>query len=167
MPVSPQRGQILSLKQPLPPLPSLQHIVFGEAAYLAPKSGNTIIVGATREEVGFDKHLTTGGLAWLLNTAIRLTPSLESCAIDRLWTGLRPKTPDQQPILGAAPNWENVALAVGHGSVGIMLSAITGQTIAELVTTGRTPEIVRGFGVEGFVLIGQSDRSLDGDETYE
>jgi len=150
LPVSPQRGQILSLRQPSPPLSPLHSIVFGEAAYLAPKSGNTIIVGATKDEVGFDKHMTAGGLSWLLSTAIRLTPTLESCAIDRLWTGLRPKTPDQHPILGAAPHWENVTLAVGHGSVGIMLSAITGQTIAELVTTGRTPEIVRGFGMERF-----------------
>jgi len=150
VPVSPQRGQILSLRQPSPPLSPLHHIVFGEAAYLAPKSGNTIVVGATKDEVGFDKHMTAGGLSWLLSTAIRLTPALEGCVINRLWTGLRPKTSDQHPILGAAPNWENVTLAVGHGSVGIMLSAITGQAIAELVTTGRTPEIVREFGVGRF-----------------
>jgi glycine oxidase len=63
---------------------------------------------------------------------------------------LRPKTPDQHPILGPAPGWENVTLAVGHGSVGILLSAITGQVIAELVTTGRIPEIVRPFSLERF-----------------
>lgn len=147
LPVSPQRGQILALRQPSPPL---HHIIFGEAAYLAPKKDETIIAGATKDEVGFDKNLTAGGVTWLLNTAIRLAPSLENSAIDRLWTGLRPKTPDQHPILGPAPGWENVTLAVGHGSTGIMLSAITGQAIAEQVTTGQVPEIARPFAVERF-----------------
>ena len=147
LPVSPQRGQMLALRQPSSPL---QHIIFGEAAYLTPKGDGTIIVGATKDEVGFDKQLTAGGVAWLLNRAIRLAPSLENSAIDRLWTGLRPKTPDQHPVLGPAPGWENVSLAVGHGSVGILLSAITGQSIAELVTRGRVADIVRPFSVVRF-----------------
>lgn len=147
IPVSPQRGQILSLRQPSSPL---RHLVFGETVYLAPKSDGTIIVGATKEEVGFDKHLTAGGIAWLLNTAIRLVPSLEGCAIESMWAGLRPKTPDNYPILGKARDWENVILATGHGSVGIMLSAITGKMIAELVVTGQTPEIIRAFSLERF-----------------
>ncbi len=145
LPVSPQRGQILALQQPSPPL---RRIIFGEAVYLAPKSGGTVIVGATKEEVGFDKQLTAGGVTWLLNTAIRLAPSLESSAIDRMWAGLRPKTPDNQPILGPAPGWENVTLAVGHGSVGIMLSAITGQAIAELVVKGIVPEVILPFSLK-------------------
>lgn len=147
LPVSPQRGQILTLRQPSPPL---RHIIFGEAAYLAPKRGDTVIVGATKEEAGFDKQLTAGGIAWLLNTAIRLSPALENCAIDQMWTGLRPRTPDNQPILGAAPGWENVTLAVGHGSTGIILSAVTGKLIAELVVKGEVPELVRPFCLERF-----------------
>jgi glycine oxidase len=152
IPVTPQRGQILSLHQPSGGAP-LQHIIFGEAAYLAPKADDTILVGATKEEVGFDKQITAGGVAWLLSTAIRLTPALENSAIEQVWAGLRPKTPDNQPILGAAPNWENVTLAVGHGSVGIMLSAITGKTIAELVTTGQTPALIRPFAMDRFLSL--------------
>ena len=147
IPIIPQRGQILSLHQPLPPL---HHIIFGEAAYLTPKSGNMVIVGATKEEAGFEKHLTAGGIAWLLNTAIRLTPALESSLLDHMWTGLRPRTPDNQPILGPAPDWENVTLAVGHGSVGIMLSAITGKTTAELIIKGEVPKIAQPFSLERF-----------------
>ena len=147
LPVSPQRGQILALKQPAQPL---RHILFGEAIYLAPKQNGTVVVGATKEEVGFDKHLTAGGIGWLLNTAIRLVPQLDRCTIDQMWAGLRPYTPDHLPILGTIPHWENVTLAVGHGSVGIMLSAITGKSIAELVVTGRTPEIIRAFAGERF-----------------
>ena len=149
-PVVPQRGQILSLKQPVPPLPSLRHIVFGEAIYLAPKNDGTIVVGATKEDVGFEKQLTAGGVAWLLTTALRLLPGLAEASIEQMWSGLRPKTPDNLPILGKAPNWRNVTLAVGHGSIGIALSAITGRSIAEVVTTGNVPAILVPFSVERF-----------------
>ena len=147
IPIIPQRGQALSLHLPSEPL---RHIIFGEAAYLTPKRKHMIIVGATKEEVGFNKNTTVDGLSWLLNTAIRLSPALESCTLDHMWAGLRPRTPDNQPILGPAPNWENVTLAVGHGSVGIMLSAITGQTIAELIITGQTPQILQPFSLTRF-----------------
>lgn len=147
LPVEPQRGQILALQQPSQPL---KHIIFGEAIYLAPKNDGTIVVGATKEEVGFAKHTTAGGIGWLLSTAVRLLPGLEGAIIDRMWSGLRPKTPDNLPILGKAPSLENVTLAVGHGSNGIMLSAITGKSIAELVTTGHAPEIIAPFSVGRF-----------------
>jgi glycine oxidase len=147
LPLIPQRGQVLTLHQPSPPL---RHIIFGEAAYLTAKNGNTIIVGATKEEVGFDKSLTAGGIAWLLNTAIRLVPLLKSSPLDRMWAGLRPRTPDNQPILGPAPGWDNVTLAVGHGSVGIILSAITGKTIAELIINGEVPKIAQPFSLKRF-----------------
>ena len=109
-----------------------------------------IIVGATKEVVGFNKNTTVGGATWLLNTAVRLTPVLESCTLDQMWAGLRPRTPDNQPILGPAPGWENVTLAVGHGSVGIMLSAITGQTIGELIIKGEVPQILQPFSLTRF-----------------
>ncbi|HLX57855.1 MAG TPA: glycine oxidase ThiO [Ktedonobacteraceae bacterium] len=143
--VAPQRGQILALRQPASPL---LHIIFGEAIYLAPKQDGTVIVGATKEEAGFEKQLTAGGVAWLLSTAIRLIPSLEQSAIERMWTGLRPKMPDNLPVLGPAPGWQNVTLAVGHGSVGIMLSAITGKTLAEAIVTEVTPDLIRPFRLD-------------------
>lgn len=135
------------LHQPSIPL---HHMIFGEAAYLTPRMKHKIIVGATKEDAGFDTNTTPGGLSWLLNAATRLSQALESCTIDRMWAGLRPKTPDNQPILGPAPEWENVTLAVGHGSVGIMLSAITGQTIAELILTGQTPQMLLPFALTRF-----------------
>ena len=147
IPIIPQRGQALMLHQSPAPL---RHIIFGEAAYLAPKMKHKIIVGATKEEVGFDVNTTPGGLSWLLNAANRLSPALKDCSLEHLWAGLRPRTPDNQPILGQAPGWENVTLAVGHGSVGIMLSAITGQIIAELILTGQVPQMLLPFALTRF-----------------
>jgi glycine oxidase len=151
IPIIPQKGQALNLHQPSIPL---RHIIFGEAAYLTPNRKQMIIVGATKEEVGFNKNTTVGGLSWLLNNAIKLSPVLESCTLDHMWAGLRPRTPDNQPILGPAPGWENITLAVGHGSTGIILSAITGQSIAELIITGQMPQILQPFLLARFLLPG-------------
>ena len=146
LPVSPLRGQILSYQQPATPL---QHIIFGDAAYIAPK-GNNLIVGATKEETGFDSSVTTEGKAWLSETATRIVPILRQSIAKDAWAGLRPKTPDGWPILGPVPHLENITLATGHNGVGILLSAITGQAIAEYVTTKQLPEIIRPFLLERF-----------------
>ncbi len=148
IPVVPARGQILSLKQPATPL---KHTVFGNGLYLVPKVDATIYVGATVEQVGFDKSNTAGGLAWLLSNAIQLMPALEHAALATIWTGLRPWSRDTYPILGTAPGWENVILATGHGACGFELSAITGRTITELLTSGQTPAVIQPFGLERFM----------------
>jgi glycine oxidase len=148
IPVFPARGQILALRQPATPL---KHTISGNELYLVPKVDNTIYVGATVEQVGFDKSNTAGGIAWLLSSAIQLVPELEHAAIADIWSGLRPWSQDSYPILGKAPGWENVILATGHGAGGFELSAITGKTIAELITTGQTPTLIRPFGLERFM----------------
>ena len=129
----------------------LKHILFGEGVYLVPKLDDTIYVGATVEQAGFDKSVTAEGIAWLLSSAIQLVPTLGTAPIANIWVGLRPWSPDSRPILGKAPGWENVTLATGHSATGFELSAITGVTIAELVMTGQTQEIISAFGVERFL----------------
>jgi glycine oxidase len=153
IPVFPARGQILALKQPATPL---KHTISGNGLYLVPKVDGTIYVGATVEQVGFDKSNTAGGIAWLLSSAIQLVPELEHAAIADIWSGLRPWSQDSYPILGMAPGWENVILATGHGAGGFELSAITGKTIAELITTGQTPALIQPFGLERFMGKGQA-----------
>ncbi|BCL78667.1 glycine oxidase ThiO [Ktedonobacteria bacterium brp13] len=147
LPVFPSRGQILALQQPEQPL---QHTIFGKGLYLVPKVDQTIYIGATREHVGFDKSNTAGGIAWLLSTAISLVPTLEQAAIAKIWTGLRPMSEDGFPILGYAPNWENIILATGHGAGGFELSALTGRTIADLITTGQLTPVIQPFGLARF-----------------
>ncbi len=154
IPVFPARGQILSLKQPATPL---KYTIIGNEIYMVPKIDNTIYVGATVEQVGFDKNNTAGGIAWLLSSAIQLVPELEHATIADFWSGLRPWSQDSYPILGKAPGWENVILATGHGPGGFELSAITGKMIAELITTGQTPALIQPFGLERFMGKGHTN----------
>ena len=147
IPVFPARGQILALRQPATPI---KYTIIGNGVYIVPKVDQTIYVGATIERVGFDKSNTAGGIASLLVNAIQLLPELEHATIVDIWSGLRPWSQDSNPILGKAPGWENVVVATGHGPGGFELSAITGKTIAELITSGQEPKLIQPFGLERF-----------------
>lgn len=147
LPVRPVRGELLALKQPSPPV---EHIIFDEGIidediYLAPKPNGTLVVGATKADAGFDTSVSEEGALHLHTIATQIMPALAHYSTQRMWAGLRPKTPDSRPLLGPIPSWENVIIASGHGGFGILLSVITGSTISELVTTGQIPEIIRPF----------------------
>ena len=147
VPVRPVRGQMLALRTEKP---ILRHIIFGEASYLFPR-GDVVLVGATREEAGFVAQTTEEGLQSLRAIAYRLTPALRECALQRAWAGLRPGTPDSRPVLGLLPGWDNVLLAAGHNSLGVALSPITGQAIAETIITGHVPEMIQLFSIDRFI----------------
>jgi glycine oxidase len=146
IPVTPLHGQLLALPSLASPLRSL---VFGEGIYIIPR-GPSLLVGATKEERGFDLQADAKGTAWLLETARRLIPQLARSQPTAIWTGLRPKTPDTRPIFGFLPIWDNVAIAAGHNSIGIILSGITAQVMAELLLTGQLSELAQPFSVDRF-----------------
>ncbi|MBX5452290.1 glycine oxidase ThiO [Thermogemmatispora sp.] len=149
IPVKPLRGQLLSLRLPRG-LPTLQHLIFGRGIYLIPRRDGSLTVGATREDVGFDVRVTAEGVAWLLAQAQSLVPALADATVERSWAGLRPSTPDGLPLLGPLPGWHNVILASGHGSIGVMLSALTGQLISELICAGQRSPLLLACSPERF-----------------
>src|SRR5207248_10061365 len=87
IPVSPMRGQILSLRQPVSPL---KHILFGEGVYLVPKLDDTIYVGATVEQARLDQSVTPQGIAWLRSSATQRVPPLGTAPIPNIWADVRP-----------------------------------------------------------------------------
>ena len=149
IPVRPARGESFLIAQPNVPV---QHIVFGEGIYLAPRKGDQIVVGATHEDAGFSTEVSEAGIAKLFGAACRLVPGLVECTPSHAWAGLRPATPDRRPVLGLAPGWKNVALATGHNGFGVLLSVVTGQVIADVVTDGTVSELIGSFSLERFQL---------------
>lgn len=147
IPVRPVRGELIAFQQTSPPI---RQIIFDEGLidedfYLAPKPNGTLVVGATKADVGFDTSVSPEGTLHLLKVATQLFPVLAHSTPLRMWAGLRPKTLDSRPLLGPLPSWKNVIVASGHGGFGILLSIITGETIAELVTTKQMPELILTF----------------------
>jgi glycine oxidase len=136
LPVKPMRGQMLAFPNFSSPL---RHILFDQDGdYLAPKANGFLFVGSTVEDVGFRKNTTAKGLAGLRRMAASLVPSLAYAEVASDWAGLRPGSPDDQPILGPVPGWEGLSVASGHFRKGILLAPITGRLMAQWLTQGKS-----------------------------
>ena len=140
VPVGPQRGQIAALA-PAPGEPRVAHVVHGPGGYIIPKANGTACVGATHEFVGFDARVTTYGLKFVADLALRLAPGLETAALKHIWMGFRPvMLREALSPVGALPGLRNAYVAAGHGAIGLTLSAGVGKTMAQLIR-GETPDL--------------------------
>jgi D-hydroxyproline dehydrogenase subunit beta len=116
-----------------------------------PRATGEVIVGSSRELVGWDASLDERMLARMLARASEFIPSLAAMQLVRKWCGFRPATLDKLPLIGPWPSIPGVWIAAGHEGLGITTSLATGQIIADLVA-GREPEIDAGPFAPGRVL---------------
>jgi len=135
--IRPVRGQIALLNTSVP---LFQRVFMLGKRYLVPRPDGRVLVGATEEDVGFDKRTTAAAIRDLLDFAIGVVPGLADVPLERSWAGLRPGSPDGQPFLGPVPNVENLFVAAGHFRAGIQLSLGTAIVMKELLL-GQTPTI--------------------------
>ena len=136
----PVRGQIVCFEvAPATMGPAL----FSLRGYLVPRRDGRLLAGSTMEEAGYNKTVTLAGLDKIARGAAAIVPALGAAAFREAWAGLRPATCDLLPVLGFSPSVSNVLWAAGHFRSGILLSAITGEIIADLVK-GRRPSVELG-----------------------
>jgi glycine oxidase len=146
IPLRPRKGQILSLQTPGR---SFRHMLRWEHAYFVPRPNGELVVGATDEDVGFDRSLTPEGLGLLLAEAQRISSHVASYPIQEMWTGLRPASPDSLPIIGPS-RVPGVFYATGHYRNGILLAPITASIIAALVEGREPPVAIEAYRPERF-----------------
>src|SRR6185436_4022898 len=132
--VAPVRGQMAATPWPRTTPPA---IFYDDHCYVLTR-GTEALLGSTMERTGFECRVTNEGLAQIFRAAVRLLPALMREPVRRMWAGLRPVTPDGQPIVGGDGEIEGLWYATGHGRNGVLLAGLTGDVIADLVTTGRT-----------------------------
>lgn len=140
-PTRPVRGQMIALR---PNGAHLKRVLRSERGYLVPRGDGRIVAGSTSEEAGYEKRVTPAGVRRILDNALELFPALAGAEIVETWSGLRPGTPDDLPILGPT-DIEGLLIATGHYRNGILLSAVTAKLIREWVTTGRATFDTRAF----------------------
>ena len=136
----PVRGQIICFE--VAP-GTIGPALFSLRGYLVPRRDGRLLAGSTMEEAGYNKSVTLAGLDKIARGAAAIVPALGAAAFREAWAGLRPAARDLLPVLGFSPSVSNVLWAVGHFRSGILLSAITGEIIADLVK-GRRPAVELG-----------------------
>jgi glycine oxidase len=130
-PVKPRKGQMLYLRPQRMGL--LEHVVRAPEVYFVPRSSGKILVGATVEDVGFDKGIQPEIIQKLYIAATQYLPELALAVVTESWAGLRPGSPDDLPLIGPT-EIPGIFVASGHFRNGILLAPITAQIVADLVT---------------------------------
>jgi glycine oxidase len=127
--ITPVAGQLLTLRMP--------HRLVTRAlsvpgAYLIPRTDGSLVVGETVEEAGFDVRIDPAATQRLHDAAVRAIPSLADLEVETAWAGLRPRTPNGRPYIGATA-LEGYYVAAGHYRNAILLAPATALAIANVI----------------------------------
>ncbi|WP_225635433.1 NAD(P)/FAD-dependent oxidoreductase [Streptomyces solaniscabiei] len=149
LPVLPRRGYVL-VTEPLPR--RVRHKVYA-ADYVADVASDSadlqtspvvegtaagpVLIGASRERVGFDRSVSLPALRALAAGATRLFPFLAEVRAMRTYAGFRPYLPDHLPAIGSDPRVPGLLHACGHEGAGIGLSTGTGHLVAQALCGER------------------------------
>jgi sarcosine oxidase, subunit beta len=118
--------------------------------YVSQTDRGEFLIGAEIEP--YTTYNSIGTFSFLEYSArhvLELFPQLERLKVLRAWTGLCDLSPDYSPILGAT-ELENFHLSAGWGTYGFKAAPIVGTTLAELVATRKTPDLIAPFALERF-----------------
>lgn len=162
LPVLPRRGFVL-VTQPLPL--TVHHKVYAgeyvanvassdEGLQTAPvvegTPSGTVLIGSSRERVGFDRSVSLRALSRLARQAVELFPVLRSAKAMRSYLGFRPYCPDHLPVIGEDRRAPGLWHASGHEGAGIGLSVGTAKLIAQAVAGRPTDLDLTPFAPERF-----------------
>ena len=149
LPIIPRKGHLAITDR----LPGFCHHQLVELGYLTsahvmtsesvafnvqPRRTGQVLIGSSRELVGWDASINRSVLARMLRRATDFLPALPNAPIIRCWTGFRPATPDKLPLIGRWEPTPGLWIAAGHEGLGITTSLATGQLIADQVSGRET-----------------------------
>lgn len=133
--------------------------------YVSQTDRGELVFGASVDP--FTSYSTRGSLEFtegLAGHVLQLMPSLAQVRLLRQWAGLCDMTPDFSPIMGVT-GVEGFYVDVGWGTYGFKAGPVAGETMAELIATGKTPELIAAFGLDRFVdgrLVGEKGAAAVG-----
>ncbi len=109
--------------------PILKTTLFNtNGCYIVPKRHNRYLIGATSEWDNWSMVNNENNLKWLDDKSQEMLPQLRHHRTIKTWTGIRPITHHEIPIMGSLS--PNLFVATGHYRNGILLSPIVGTLLA-------------------------------------
>ena len=112
--------------------------------------GEVVIGGAVEPYPSYSQGSVLHTLEDLALHATEMFPGLRNAKVLRQWAGLCDMTPDYAPIMGRVQGIDGFVLTCGWGSWGFKAAPAGGRSIAELISTGRTPDLIQPFALSRF-----------------
>lgn len=140
--IEPVRGQMLCFQT----TERIRHVLYGPRGYMVPRLDGRILIGSTSEHAGFEKVVTGEGIYAIMTNALEMAPDVvrDAPLVDS-WAGLRPRAKDGLPVIGACSDFTGLYYATGHYRNGILLAPVTGELLADQITTGIAPAMIGAF----------------------
>jgi sarcosine oxidase, subunit beta len=118
--------------------------------YISQTDRGEILVGSEIEPYSsYSQASTLSFLEVTAKHALELLPRLSRVKVMRAWGGLCDVTPDYSPIMGVT-DVEGFLIDGGWGTYGFKATPICGVTMAELIHTGRVPDLIAPFALSRF-----------------
>jgi sarcosine oxidase subunit beta len=152
----PVRGTVFSTRYLMSKRPSAKasaggvELSFSGGLVLAQTLAGNLLIGSSRDDVGFDARTPPEIVEFIAQEAVRILPALSSVSVIRAYAGLRPLASDGLPIIGAVPGLSGFVLATGHEGDGVALAPWTGKAVAALVESGRPSDDLAPFSPQRF-----------------
>ncbi|WP_412518459.1 NAD(P)/FAD-dependent oxidoreductase [Staphylococcus simulans] len=142
--VSGVKGEVLLVENE--DLDLKQTLFMTNGCYIVPKPPHRFLIGATSYFDDYSVGVSEQGKTWLLQEAIERVPELASSKELKYWSGIRPWTKEEQPIMDEVK--DGMWIITGHYRNGILLSPIIGELMAEWVITDQRPQALEPFQFE-------------------
>ena len=111
--------------------------------------GELVMGGATDPYPRYQTSSTLDFMEGLMAHILELFPFMGDVPVLRQWAGMTDMTPDFAPVMGLTPV-ENYYIDSGWGTWGFKATPVCGTTMAEMIATGRVPELIKSFRLERF-----------------
>lgn len=147
VPLDTERGYNTTL--PNPGVRLSRPVCPAESSFLMTPMAEGLRIGGAVELAGLEAPPNFARAKALLSLGRQALPALHTEG-GREWMGFRPSMPDSLPVIGLAPRHPNVALAFGHGHLGLTEAATTGRLVAELLSGTPTSIDISPFRVDRF-----------------
>lgn len=165
VPIIPRKGQILVTER----LPKVIDCNILSGSYIASKlqkasdnpygiglaigqtKSGTLLIGGSREFVGFDSSTNSEVIREIAKIAIQFFPFLKNVNLIRTFSGFRPFTPDNLPIISEVPMVPGLFIAAGHEGDGIALAPITGKLLSDMICGQKIDFDLEAFSFERFI----------------
>lgn len=143
LPIYPVKGYSITIAlEPGDEAPSVS-LTDHERKIVISRLGTRLRVAGTAELAGYDTSINEVRCEALVTRCFELFPKAGKPEAAQYWTGLRPATPSNLPIIGRT-RFPNLYLNTGHGTLGWTMACGAGQALADIVCA-KTPVPAFGF----------------------
>jgi glycine oxidase len=135
VPLCPVKGQVVQLRGEPGLVRSVIFMPSGGCGSIVERSPGLYVVGTSEEYLEPRSSNSAGVVGAILHRLTTVLPEAAVWEVDRMWSGFRPMTGDELPIVGVADD-PRFIVATGHHRNGVLLAPVTGQIVADLVDGG-------------------------------